>query len=340
VLRLAAEVLQEPSFPSADFDEFRRAELADLESSRSDPESVPARQIRRYVSPYSIDDFRYIPTLDEEVAETAAVTLQDVIHFHRQFYGVAAAEVAVVGSFDSQEISRTIVELFGDWKSRSSYRRAVSLYRPVPAKKEILLTPDKANAIYLAESRFAIRDDDAQYPALLVGNEILGGGFLNSRLAKRIRQKDGLSYSVGSTISADSWDRVGSFNAYAICAPPSVSKLERDVLDEIRRAVSEGFTGQEIDAAKAGILQSNIVARSSDVGIASELARQLYLGRDFHSQEQLEDNIKRVSADEIQGVIRAYIDPAKFVIVEAGDFSKVDQLTAEPGNPPTTSPSE
>ena len=56
-----------------------------------------------------------------------------------------------------------------------------------------------------------VRDDDPDYPALVLGNYMLGGGFLNSRLATRIRQKDGLSYGVGSQLQASSLDKSGRF---------------------------------------------------------------------------------------------------------------------------------
>ena len=86
-----------------------------------------------------------------------------------------------------------------------------------------------------------IRDDDPQYPALEVGNEILGGGVLNSRLATRIRQKDGLSYGVGSQVHADSLDPVGSFSIFAISAPQNTAKVESDAKEELAKVLARGF---------------------------------------------------------------------------------------------------
>ena len=90
---------------------------------------------------------------------------------------------------------------------------------------------------------------------------MLGGGFLNSRLAVRIRQKEGLSYGVGSQLSASSFDNNGVFMMYAIAAPQNTGKIETAFKEEMARVLKDGFTPDEIEAAKAGILQSRQVDR-------------------------------------------------------------------------------
>ena len=64
-------------------------------------------------------------------------------------------------------------------------------------------TPDKENAVFRARLDFPLRDDDPDAPALLIANEIFGGGSgLSNRLMVRLRQKDGLSYGVGAGLVA------------------------------------------------------------------------------------------------------------------------------------------
>ena len=88
-------------------------------------------------------------------------------------------------------------ETLGDWKSPQPVRSASpTITTACPRAEEIIRTPEKANAVYLAGLGFPMRDDDPDYPAVSLGGYMLGGGFLNSRLAVRIRQKEGLSYGV------------------------------------------------------------------------------------------------------------------------------------------------
>jgi zinc protease len=325
VLRLAAEVLQQPAFPADQLDEFRRGQLAGIESSRTDPQALAQLTADRYVSPYSASDFRYTPTLDERAELIKKVTVDDLRAFHQAFYGVGAGEVAIVGSFDAAATSKLIGELFGAWHSAATYERAPSEAKPVQGKLVTIETPDKSNAVYLQLGVLKLRDDDADYPALIVGNTILGGGFLNSRLATRIRQQDGLSYSVGSSLGADALDRVGSFSVSAISAPQNTAKVETDAREEVARAIATPFTAAEIATAKSGLLQSRQVGRSTDGALAGQLARHLYLGRDFSWDARFEKALDEATAESIQKALQAHLDPNAMITVKAGDFAKSAQ---------------
>ena len=143
--------------------------------------------------------------------------------------------MTVVGDFDEKEIAALTQELFGNWKSPNGYTRIKSEYRAIEPINKSIETPDKANAFFLARMNVKMRDDNADYPALVLGNYMLGGGFLSSRLAVRIRQKEGLSYGVGSNFSASSLDETGSFLANAIYAPENAEKLEAAFKDELAK---------------------------------------------------------------------------------------------------------
>src|SRR5205823_3490728 len=145
-------------------------------------------------------------------------------------------------------------------------------YQPVSVRTETIATPDKANAVYMAGYGFAMRDDDPDYPAVTIGGYILGGGFLNSRLATRIRQKEGLSYGVGGGFTASPLDKNARFTAHMIYNPQNVTKLETAFREEVERAAKEGFTAEELAPAKSGWLQSRKVARSSDATLTRTLS--------------------------------------------------------------------
>ena len=108
---------------------------------------------------------------------------------------------------------------------------------------------------------------------------MLGGGFLNSRLAVRIRQKDGLSYGVGSQVNASPLDKSGTFTTFAIYAPQNEAKLEAAFQEELARVLKDGFEAKEIAEAKSGWLQSRQVARAQDAQLARTLATDLYIQR-------------------------------------------------------------
>ena len=172
-----------------------------------------------------------------------------------------------------------------------------------------------------------MRDDNPDYPALVLGNYMLGGGFLNSRLATRIRQKEGLSYGVGSGLNVSSLDRSGRFTATAIYAPQNVEKLEAAFKDEIARMLRDGFTAGEVEAAKSGYLQSRQVSRAQDNELAGRMNNYLFLGRTLQWDADLEARIKALTPEQINAAMRKYIDPSKITIIKSGDFAKAAAAT-------------
>jgi zinc protease len=323
VLRLAAEIIKSPLLPEDQLNEIKRNTVAQIESSRTDPNSIAGQAMSRYLSPYAPGDIRYVSTPDERIASINKVTVEDMRQFHKQFYGAGEAHAAFVGSFDSAEVTRLLEELFGNWKSPAAYERIKSVYKPVSGKVETFNTPDKANAIYLLGGNLPLRDDNPDYATLLIGNEILGGGFLNSRLTTRIRQKDGLSYTVSSSLNAGVFEPAGSFSVYAICAPENMARVEQGAREEIARALKDGFTASEIAEARSGILQSFKLQRGSDGALASQLRAYSYYGRDFTWMADLETKLSAVTGDQVVNALRKFIVMDSMYTGKAGDFSKV-----------------
>ncbi|UUZ51992.1 insulinase family protein [Massilia sp. B-10] len=122
--------------------------------------------------------------------------------------------MAVVGDFDAAALKSQAERLFGNWNAVQPFVRMPVTIRDVTAQKVAIDTPDKANSTLFASLPLSLKDDAEDYPALMLANHILGGGALHSRIADRIRQKDGLSYGVGSYLSvrtldpAAKWGRV------------------------------------------------------------------------------------------------------------------------------------
>jgi zinc protease len=240
--------------------------------------------------------------------------------FHRQFYGVAAAEAVFVGSVDRAALTALLDQLFGKWESQSPYQRVRANYKAVEGNSQTFITPDKANSVFKLSENVPVGDDDKDYPALLVGNEILGGGILNSRLATRVRQRDGLSYSIGSVLWLSPGEPVGWFSVSAICAPQNMAHVERDIREEIAQALARGFKTAEVAAAKSSISQSMFIGWAADATLASVWASHLYLGRNLSWDEHLKERIAAVTPEEVQRAMRGYLDPSKMVTVKVGDF--------------------
>ncbi|MFM7486284.1 MAG: M16 family metallopeptidase, partial [Cytophagales bacterium] len=322
VLKLAAEVVKEASFPADEFEKLKEEEIAGIESQRSEPTAKASIRMQQHMNPYPKSDPRYVESFDESVASIKATKLEELKKFHADFYGANNATMSFVGDFDEPAVMALVTELFGNWKSATPYQRLVSKYNPVPAINESIETPDKANAFFVAGLGMEMRDDNLDYPALVLGNYMLGGGFLNSRLATRIRQKEGLSYGVGSQFFAGSLDNVGTFNAFAIYAPENVAKLEAAFKDEIQKVITDGFTAEEVAAAKSGWTQGQSVTRAQDNSLASTLNNYQFINRDMKWVENYEKQVNALTVDQINAAMKKYLKPEMMSIIKADDFAK------------------
>jgi zinc protease len=328
VMRLVAEILREPSFPAKEFDLLKQDEITGVETGRSEPTLIAFNAFSRHMRPYPKGHIDYVKTIDEEIADVKAVTLEDVKKFHSDFYGADHGELAVVGDFDEKEVAELAGELFGGWKSSRPFARIPQVYHNVEAINKSFETPDKANAFLLAGVNLNLRDDDPDYPALVLGNFMLGGGIMNSRLAVRIRQKEGVSYGVGSTFSASALDKTGLFIANAIYAPQNVAKLESALKEELAQALKDGFTADEVEKAKSGWLKSRQVSRAQDNELAGALTNGLYLNRALAWDAEMEEKVGALTPERILAAMRKHIDPARLTIIKAGDFAKAAQKQA------------
>ncbi|HET9948757.1 MAG TPA: pitrilysin family protein [Longimicrobiales bacterium] len=320
-LRLLAEIVREPAFPESELEILKQQRLASIEEARTDPQALAAVALARHVQPWEPDDPNYVPTLDEERARVEATTLEDVRRFYDELWGPQRGNVVVVGDFDEAEVRQVLEEAFGDWKSPHPYERIAQPFYAPPPENLVIETPDKANAVFLAQQNLELSDTHPDYPALVLAGYMLGGGVMNSRLARRIRVEDGLSYAVGAGISAHPIDPVGQFTASAIYAPENVEALEAAFREEMERALAEGFTEEELATAKQGWLEGRQLARAQDSSLAAMLSQGLYFGRTLEFDAELEERVRALTLEEVNRAAREWLDPSRVTIVKAGDFA-------------------
>lgn len=332
-LRLVAHVLREANFPASEFEQLRQQWIVGIEASRNEPASLAGDAMGQYFNHYPKGDPRAHLTIDEQLAAVKALTLEDVVAFHREYYGANHGELAIVGDFDKAVASKAIEEGFAGWNSKVSYARLPRTNAGKPAMFKSLNAPDKENGQYSARLELDLNIDDADYPALELANYSFGSGGLKSRLMDRLRQKDGLSYGGGSSVHAGSIDRAGSFSIGAIAAPQNLKKVHAAVQEELALVLSKGFTAQELADAKSGMLQARVQSRSNDASLASGWTRNLYLGRTYSWSKEYEARLKAVTLDQLNAAFRKAIDPAKLTVVVAGDEAKAAAAAKAPATP-------
>jgi zinc protease len=323
VLDLLRQVLREPTLPAEEFELLKRERLADLEQMRTEPSALASRTLTHLLSTYPKDDVRYIPTLEEEIERVQAATLDQVRTLHGEYLGSGHGTLAIIGDFDTDECTEVLKKAITGWTAAKPYAR---IARPVtaqpPGTQQRINTPDKANATYTAGLILPLKDDDPDYPALVMANFILGGSALSSRLGDRIRQQEGLSYGVSSSFSAAALDQRANFTVTAISNPQNIAKVAQAAYEEMERLSRDGVSGAELARAKAGYLQYLKVMRTNGATLAGMLNNLLFNNRTFTYYSELENKIESLTPEQVSEAFRQHIDLQKLVIISAGDFAK------------------
>ncbi len=322
VLDLLRQILREPTLPADEFEVLRRQNLSAAEEALNDPQTLAIIRVRRTVSPYPADDVRYIPTIEESAKRYGAVALDQVKKLYADFLSSQAGQLAIVGDFDPDENMKILRETFAGWSSKQSFARIPrQLFPQVPGGLQQIVTPDKANAVYVAGLVFPMKDTDPDYPAIVMGNFVLGGGSLSSRLGDRVRQKEGLSYGVGSFISSDALDDRTSLTINAICNPKVIQKVNTVINEELVKLLAQGVTDSELDRAKQGYLQQQQVSRTNDGTLTSMLVEELFVDRTMAYYADVEAKIAALKPQQVLEVLKKRVDPKRLVVVDAGDFA-------------------
>lgn len=331
-LALSAHILRNANFPQNEFEQYKLQMVTGLEAARKEPGTVASIAMSQHFDPWPAGHPFASVSLDEWLAGIKATTREELLAFHRDFYGTAEGEIAIVGDFDPAAVKAQLRALFADWRSPSAYKREPTHYTAVPAKTERGETPDKANAMFLARTNLSFNQNDPEYAALIVANKIFGGDPLKARLGDRLRQKDGLSYGATSNIDFD--DSVGGRNdagalmIQAIVAPENMAKLEAAVREEYARFIRDGVTETEVKDAVNSLLTEREQARAEDQRLLGYLANGLSDGRDMAWWIKADAAAKALTAAQVNAAIRKHFKPDAMSVFMAGDFAKASAKPA------------
>ncbi len=322
-IALLADILKSPAFPEDEFEQLRGQAITGLQASVNDPQAVASRAMNRHFSHWPKGHPWYVGTFEEDLADLRALELDQVRDFHTRFHGAGHGEISLVGDFDPEEVSALLEEHFGDWTTARPYVRLENPARPPESVQRELETPDQANAAIYQRAEFPVSDSHPDYAALLVANNIFGSGGMKSRLGDRVRQTDGLSYSVGASFNASIEDENATHQLYAIAAPENVARVRTAFAEELARFVDKGITEAELKDAVDGLLKSRVMGRAEDGNLVGLLRSNLQHDRSLQWSADLDAKLAALTTDDVNRAIREHIGELQYSVIAAGDFGSL-----------------
>ncbi|MFN7315478.1 MAG: M16 family metallopeptidase [Phycisphaerae bacterium] len=321
VLALVKTMLREPTFPLAEFDTMIKERIAGIEAGLTNPQALGPNAMQRASAPFPKDSYFYVPTLEEQIADIRATTLDSVKAYYNNLVGPAKVEVAVVGDFDESEATAKIGDIFTGWQPKGEYKRVARPYLKNLRGSETVATPDKPMAMVMMASVLEMDDKDSDAVALNFANYVLGGN-ANSRLLDRLRQRDGLSYGAGSFFTVSSLDKVAPLGGYAICAAPNAEKALAAMKEEFTKWIDAGITQEELDKGKEAYKLDYLTSLSDDGNVAGTLASYLFLDRTMMWDQEDLDKTAALTVDQVNDAIKRRMKSAEFRAIIAGDVRK------------------
>jgi len=324
-LDLMAEALTSPALDPKELETLKREALTHIEQEKSDPVQTGFRMLQRAIAPYPKGHPFYVETFDEQAADFNGITVQQLKDFHSAFYGVEHAQLAIVGDLDAAEVKSKLESLFGKFSSKTPFERVPQGYQKLTAEHQTVQMNDKQNAFFGAGQTLSMKDGDPDYPAMVMADFMLGGGFLTGRVTKRLREQEGLSYGAGTQFRAPALDDGAVELGFAIYKPDNAQKIETGFNEEVSKAVASGFTDQEMKDAVPGLLHEREAQRSNDNELAQVLVRYLYIDRDLKFDKKIDEAISKLDAKKVSAALKTHVDPKGFWTVKVGDFKTVQQ---------------
>lgn len=321
LLAVVAQMLREPALEAAAFDEVRRQWLAGLQEALRSPEDRVDNAVEGRLSPYPPGDVRHVADLDRQRQSVQALSLQQVRAFHKRFYGASHAQFAAVGDMDTQAVLDALEQHFRGWRSAEVYERIPRPFAEVLPAELRFTTPDQRNAYLRASQPLPMSDAHPDYAAFLVANYLLGQSG-SSRLWNRVREREGLSYGIQSYVEWNAWEPNSTWTVSAIFAPENLMRVRQAVEEEVTKALSKGFTAEEVEAARKGLLALRRLGRAQDAQLAGALSENLRLGRRFEVSQAVDERIARLTPQEVHAALRNHLRPDRWVWAVGGDFKE------------------
>ena len=323
-LEIMTDMLKNPKFDISELDKIKTQRLAGLESSASDPQFLAVQRMRQINQVHSKGHPNYFPNIDEQIAMIKDVSIERIQSFYDNYYGISDnASLVVIGSMDVDMVKTYFEDNFYDFKSDKPFSEIKNPHKQNVAANENIITPDKKNAFTIGMLSAKTTEVDKDNAALQIAGTIFGGGFLNSRVATRLRQQDGISYGAGAQVSIDSDpdDKNSNLIIYAIYAPMNADKVQIGFKEELERFIVDGITQEELDSALNGWIQGQTVSRAKDNELSSLINNNLYFDRDMSFQASLESQVSALTVEKVNAVIKKYFKSLdQWTVVNGGDF--------------------
>lgn len=322
ILGVLADELKNPKFAA---DEIAKAKK-ELETDvlRQD-DATAARGIERLLQVVYSEGHPYRAVGREKMlASVNATTEADLRAFHQQRYNGAGLILAIVGDVDAAKTIALVEQQLGNIPKgeRVAFDKVARTSVGNKGVREAVTMRGKANMNIIMGAASGLRRNDPDYEAALIANAALGQNSLSSRIGRRVRDTEGLSYNLSSRFAyTDMLDGVWYVNVNV--APQNLAKAMKSTMEEIEKFGREGLTDEEVEVQKSFFAGNYQVGLGSNAGIASALVTAERFGYGPKYLDEFPARMRAVTKEQANKAMKLHFFPDKLNVIVAGDLDKL-----------------
>ncbi len=308
------DVLLNPTFPADEMEVLRKHLKTGLELELSQPNAMA----RRHFTDLIYGDHPY--GKQNTVESVEAITRDDIVGFYEKNYVANNVLVGVVGDVKWKNVKKAGEKYFGEWKPGTPDKIVVTELPEISETKIYLYHRPGAVQTEVFIGHAGLKADNQDWPAVVVGNRILGGGS-DARLFANLREEKGWTYGAYSTFSRAR--DVGYFRANAAVRSEVTDSAVVEFMKEIERIKTEAVTEEDLKNAKAYLIGNFPIQIETPNQIAGRITQYILLGLGKEELETYRDKLAVVETADVSRVMGEYLHPDRANIVLVGDALEI-----------------
>jgi zinc protease len=314
VIGLIASELRTPALAPAEFAKVKQEFAGAVQSSSQNTGERAREAFARAVYPEGHPNRPH--AWNEYISAAKSANLEDVKAFQGKFYGPKHFTLVLVGDVSDEEARREIGKAFAGWSGGGDYVHPAQPAKTSKAETVPVPLAEKPSVTVILGQATGLRYKDPDALALRVGTAILGRGF-TGRLMGTVREKEGLTYGIGASMGEDSITD-GSWDISATFAPALLDKGLSSTRRELTKWWADGVSEEELNSHREGLIGTYFVGLATTGGIANQLMANLLRGYDVGWLDEYPKALKALTRAQVNGAIKAHLNPEAMVLVEAG----------------------
>ncbi len=306
-------VLTQPSFDANSFERLRQQTIISLKYQQQSPSSIAERAFYGAV----FGNHPYAQLSSGTIKSISALTLTDLKQFYKRYYLANNATISIVGALNrkaAENLANKLVNQLPIGKlpaplpevAALTKGQTIEINHPSTQTKILIGQPGVARGVH-------------DYFALYVGNYILGGSGLVSRLAEEVREKRGLAYSTYSYFLP--LRVAGPFIASVGTSNKTVDQALNVVKNTIRKFMVNGPSEKELKVAKQGITGGFPLKIKSNSDIIGYLSVIGFYKLPLDYLHKFNENVETVTVEMIKTAFQQRLDLDKMITVMVGKRS-------------------